>query len=265
MNASSSQVGTSTQTRPSGLFSRSGRSSVGWLLTSERPAPSSDFCCRPHEPDVHPDLHSLIDRHDQLARPGTAATSVRQRAPDPRDRRHFPGVRRAAPGSGPPGTYQSVTRHLRSQRDIHHSTGHQYLMGERMSQAAIVVEAPAVDLRPTRPACVRPLPPLHVTPVLRVDTAQIAADYRTLAAALPRVALHYAIKANPAAAGPADPARPRVPGGTSRARVRSTRSSPSAAIPADLSYGNTIKRAADIAYAIRLRSSGSSPWTARAS
>jgi ornithine decarboxylase len=117
-----------------------------------------------------------------------------------------------------------------------------------MSQAAIVVQAPAVDLRPTRPACVRPLPPLHVTPVLRVDTAQIAADYRTLAAALPRVALHYAIKANPAAAvlrtlldlgarwdvaSPGEIDAVLAVGGS----------------PADLSYGNTIKRAADIAYA----------------
>ena len=121
-----------------------------------------------------------------------------------------------------------------------------------MGQAAIVVEAPAVSSVPraarTGAACVRPLPPLHVTPVLRVDTAQIAADYRTLAAALPRVALHYAIKANPAAAvlrtlldlgarwdvaSPGEIDAVLAIGGD----------------PADLSYGNTIKRAADIAYA----------------
>lgn len=92
------------------------------------------------------------------------------------------------------------------------------------------------------------MPPLHLTPVLRVDTGRVAADYLSLAAVLPGVALHYAIKANPAAgvlrtlaglgarwdvASPGEIDAVLAVGGD----------------PADLSYGNTIKRAATIAYA----------------
>ena len=94
----------------------------------------------------------------------------------------------------------------------------------------------------------RPLPPLQLTPVLRVDTGTVERRYLELAAALPGVALHYAVKANPSApvlrtlaaigcrwdvASPGEIDAVLAVGGD----------------PADFSYGNTIKRSADIAYA----------------
>ncbi|MFC6006897.1 type III PLP-dependent enzyme [Angustibacter luteus] len=86
------------------------------------------------------------------------------------------------------------------------------------------------------------------TPVVRVDTAEVARQHALLTAALPGVRLHYAVKANPAhqvlrtlaelgcrwdVASPGEIDAVLCAGGD----------------PADMSYGNTVKRAADIAYA----------------
>ncbi len=119
-----------------------------------------------------------------------------------------------------------------------------------MGQAVIAIETPVAGEQLPQPACVRPLPPLHATPLLRVDTGQVAADYRKLAGALPGVALHYAIKANPAAA-----VLRTLIGLGARWDVASPGEIDAVLAvggnPADLSYGNTIKRTADISYAAR--------------
>jgi len=119
-----------------------------------------------------------------------------------------------------------------------------------MGQAVIAIETPVAGEQLPQPACVRPLPPLHATPLLRVDTGQVAADYRKLAGALPGVALHYAIKANPAAA-----VLRALIGLGARWDVASPGEIDAVlavgGAPADLSYGNTIKRTADISYAAR--------------
>jgi ornithine decarboxylase len=95
--------------------------------------------------------------------------------------------------------------------------------------------------------CAAPLPEAE-TPVLRVDTGRIEDAYLALGAALPRVRLHYAVKANPALAvlsrlhrlGCAwDVASPGEIRDVLAAGGR----------PEDVSYGNTVKRASDISYA----------------
>ncbi len=98
-----------------------------------------------------------------------------------------------------------------------------------------------------------PAPPGTVpaeTPVLRVDTAVIRERFLDLRAALPTVALHFAVKANPAPAvlrtlGPLgckwDVASP--------GEIDAVLAAGGDA--ADCSYGNTIKKARDIAYAAR--------------
>lgn len=119
-----------------------------------------------------------------------------------------------------------------------------------MGQPAVISESPTPGLPPApRPRTfARPLPPLHVTPVLRVDTGTVEQRYLELAGALPGVALHYAVKANPSA-----PVLRRLIGLGCRWDVASPGEIDSVLAiggdPADLSYGNTIKRAADIAYA----------------
>jgi ornithine decarboxylase len=90
--------------------------------------------------------------------------------------------------------------------------------------------------------------PTAETPVLHLDTAAVARSYEELSAALPGVRLHYAVKANPAhpvlsllaahgaawdVASPGEVAQVLQAGG----------------LPADMSYGNTVKRDADIAWA----------------
>ena len=103
----------------------------------------------------------------------------------------------------------------------------------------------AVDLSPG----FGPEPPAEVrTPMLYVDLASVLQRYDELAAALPGVRLHYAVKANPApqviaalaaqgcawdVASPGEIDAVLAAGGTAAA----------------MSYGNTVKRAADIAYA----------------
>lgn len=94
--------------------------------------------------------------------------------------------------------------------------------------------------------------PVHVpaptTPQLTVDLDVVRASYEALAAALPGVDLHYAVKANPS---------PQVLGTLARAGARWDVASPGEieqvlAVdpdPAHLSYGNTVKKAADIAWA----------------
>jgi ornithine decarboxylase len=99
-------------------------------------------------------------------------------------------------------------------------------------------------------------PPLELgpTPVLVVDTAVVAASYRRLAAALPGVHLHYAVKANPAAAVlrvlAAAGARWDV---ASLGELRAVLAVDPE--PAHASYGNPIKKAADVAasYALGAR------------
>lgn len=97
---------------------------------------------------------------------------------------------------------------------------------------------------------VRPGPriPQHDTPVLLLDTGVIAERYRCLADSLPGVHLHYAVKANPA---------PTVLRTLATVGCRWDVASPGeidavlavGAAPEQLSYGNTIKKSADIAYA----------------
>lgn len=90
--------------------------------------------------------------------------------------------------------------------------------------------------------------PLHETPVLLVDTAVVGRRYRSLSAALPGVRLHFAVKANPA---------PPVLRALAALGCRWDVASPgeidavlaAGGDPAHLSYGNTIKKSADIGYA----------------
>lgn len=120
-----------------------------------------------------------------------------------------------------------------------------------MGQAALITGLPAAGDQPGQRMSPRsrPLPPLHATPVLRMDTGIVERRYLELARALPGVALHYAIKANPSAA-----VLRTLIGLGCRWDVASPGEVDSVLAvggdPADLSYGNTIKRAADIAYAV---------------
>lgn len=88
------------------------------------------------------------------------------------------------------------------------------------------------------------------TPVLRVDPAVVRDRFLGLQAALPDVALHFAVKANPAA-----PVLRTLAGLGCRWDVASP-GEVDAVLDAggrseDLSYGNTIKKPADIGYAAR--------------
>jgi ornithine decarboxylase len=86
------------------------------------------------------------------------------------------------------------------------------------------------------------------TPRLHLDTSAVEDAYLSLGAALPGVRLHYAVKANPA---PAVLARLRRLGCAwdvaSRGEIRDVLAV--GGRPEDMSYGNTVKRASDIAYA----------------
>lgn len=88
------------------------------------------------------------------------------------------------------------------------------------------------------------------TPVLRIDCRTVRARYLSLARALPGVDLHYAVKANPAA----EVLRTLADLGA-RWDVASPGEIDAALAvdpdPARLSYGNTIKKASDIAAAAR--------------
>jgi ornithine decarboxylase len=92
--------------------------------------------------------------------------------------------------------------------------------------------------------------PRHDTPVLLVDTAVVQRLYLDLSRALPGVRLHYAVKANPAR---------RVLRALAELGCRWDVASPGeidAVLAAGgdataMSYGNTIKKARDIAYAVR--------------
>ena len=109
-----------------------------------------------------------------------------------------------------------------------------------MTATATRVPAP----RTTEPARV----PASTTPLLTVDLATVTASYVELSRALPGVQLHYAVKANPS---------PLVLQTLARAGARWDVASPGEidlvlAVdpdPSHLSYGNTVKKAADIAYA----------------
>lgn len=115
--------------------------------------------------------------------------------------------------------------------------------------------ATATEADTTTDAVARRSPPpdglASGTPVLRVDLATVEYRYLALSRALAGVALHYAVKANPApavlealaalgckwdVASPGEIDAVLVAGGQA----------------GDMSYGNTIKKAADIAYAARL-------------
>ena len=92
--------------------------------------------------------------------------------------------------------------------------------------------------------------PPSSTPVLYLELAIVRQRYLTLSRALSGIALHYAVKANP------DPAVLRTlaalgcrwdvasPGEIDAVLAAGGR-------PADMSYGNTIKKTADIGYAVR--------------
>ncbi len=99
-------------------------------------------------------------------------------------------------------------------------------------------------------AALAPDSPAQETPVLRVDTAVIRQRFLGLQAALPTVALHFAIKANPAP----EVLRTLGPLGckwdvASPGEIDAVLAAGGAA--ADCSYGNTIKKAGDISYAAR--------------
>jgi ornithine decarboxylase len=89
------------------------------------------------------------------------------------------------------------------------------------------------------------------TPVVTVDLATVARSYEALQAALPSVALHYAVKANP---------NPAVVSTLARRGARWDVASVGEidtvlAVdpdPSHLSYGNTIKKVSDIRYAYRV-------------
>jgi ornithine decarboxylase len=101
---------------------------------------------------------------------------------------------------------------------------------------------PARDLVPTETARSAP------TPVLRLDIAVVAARYAELRSALPDVALHYAVKANPdrdvlqVLAGLGCRFDVASPGEVAAVLA-------AGADPAQVAYGNTVKRAADVASA----------------
>ena len=107
--------------------------------------------------------------------------------------------------------------------------------------------APTVEL--TDPA-IEPAPRACApsTPVLMVDTELVRLRYQVLRDALPGVALHYAVKANPA---------PQVLTTLLELGCRWDIASPGeidavldiGGEPGQMSYGNTIKKAADISYA----------------
>ena len=107
--------------------------------------------------------------------------------------------------------------------------------------------APTVEL--TDPA-IEPAPRASApsTPVLMVDTELVRLRYQVLRDALPGVALHYAVKANPA---------PQVLTTLLELGCRWDIASPGeidavrdiGGEPGQMSYGNTIKKAADISYA----------------
>jgi ornithine decarboxylase len=90
--------------------------------------------------------------------------------------------------------------------------------------------------------------PAASTPLLTVDLATVRSSYDDLARALPGVGLHYAVKANPS---------PQVLRTLAQAGARWDVASPGEidlvlAVdpdPSHISYGNTVKKAADIAYA----------------
>ena len=84
------------------------------------------------------------------------------------------------------------------------------------------------------------------TPVLLLDPARIEAQYRALGAAFPGARIHYAIKANPAA--PVVAALARAGAGFELASVPELELvRPHGVPPERLVFGNTIKRAADVA------------------
>jgi ornithine decarboxylase len=88
------------------------------------------------------------------------------------------------------------------------------------------------------------------TPFLAIDLDLISAKYQQLCCAFPRAAIHYAVKANPARRVVA-----RLAALGSSFDVASTRELDlclSSGVPAErISYGNTVKKAADIDYAFR--------------
>ncbi len=92
--------------------------------------------------------------------------------------------------------------------------------------------------------------PAATTPLLTVDLETVAASYAELSGALPGIALHYAVKANPS---------PMVLRTLARAGARWDVASPGEldlvlAVdpdPSHVSYGNTVKKAADVADAFR--------------
>jgi len=90
--------------------------------------------------------------------------------------------------------------------------------------------------------------PAEATPFVRVDLTAVGSAYRTLRHALPGVALHYAVKANPARPVLETLARQGAswdvasPGEIDAVLAVDPR-------PERISYGNTVKKPADIAHA----------------
>ena len=122
-----------------------------------------------------------------------------------------------------------------------------------MTLTAQRLPAPRTTTAPARVAA-------STTPLLTVDLATVASSYGALQAALPGVQLHYAVKANPS---------PMVLRTLAGAGARWDVASPGEIDlvlevdpdPSHLSYGNTVKKAADIAYAFARWSHGR--WTGR--
>ena len=99
------------------------------------------------------------------------------------------------------------------------------------------------------------------TPCLAIDLPQVRAAYQEMTTAMPSVGLYYAVKANPA---------PELLGALAALGAGFDVAGPgeidlclaAGADPAVLSYGNPIKKAADIAHAFALGVRGS-PSTPR--
>ncbi len=94
----------------------------------------------------------------------------------------------------------------------------------------------------------RPAPPVAGTPMLHLATEVVRERYVELAAALPGVRLHYAVKANPA-----HPVLSLLAAHGAAWDVASpgevTLVLQAGGLPEDMSYGNTVKREQDIAWA----------------
>jgi ornithine decarboxylase len=101
-------------------------------------------------------------------------------------------------------------------------------------------------------------------PTLVLDVDVVEANYRALKAGLGHADIHYAVKANPARAIIERLVRARL--ALRRGLARRDRAVPAlGARPETISFGNTVKRPSDIAFAHRRGSRSSRPMPRRSS